>query len=168
MCKAIRVTVTTAAMGIAALSLTTPAHAGNGSAVGAGLVGFGIGAILGSVLSPEVYLIPPPLPDYYGPVVYGPPDYYGPVDYGPPPGTPNWYSKRAYPRSSTPPHAAANGQQPRSTMARTAAATSAVEQHSNVKFKAAQAKAKRDGVQTLTQKDIEGLSYEQIKQLRGY
>jgi hypothetical protein len=168
MCKAIRVTFTTAAIGIAALSLTTPAHAGNGSAVGAGLVGFGIGAILGSVLAPEVYLIPPPLPDYYDPVVYGPPDYYGPVVYGPPRGTPNWYSNRAYPRSNTPPHAAANGQQPRSTMAKTAAATSAVEQDSNVKFKAAQAKAKRDGVQTLTQKDIEGLSYEQIKQLRGY
>ncbi|MGA8434622.1 MAG: hypothetical protein WBE89_12975 [Methyloceanibacter sp.] len=44
----------------------------------------------------------------------------------------------------------------------------AVKQDADVKFKAAQAKAKRDGVQTLTQKDIEGLSYEQIKQLRGY
>jgi hypothetical protein len=36
------------------------------------------------------------------------------------------------------------------------------------KFKAAQAKAQRDGVETLTQKDIEGLTLEQIKQLRGY
>jgi hypothetical protein len=36
------------------------------------------------------------------------------------------------------------------------------------KFKAAQTKARRDGVETLTQKDIEGLSLEQIKQLRGY
>ena len=36
------------------------------------------------------------------------------------------------------------------------------------KFNAAQAKARRDGVETLTQKDIEGLSLEQIKQLRGY
>ena len=36
------------------------------------------------------------------------------------------------------------------------------------KFKAAQAKAKLDGVHTLTQEDIDGLSYEQIKQLRGY
>jgi hypothetical protein len=36
------------------------------------------------------------------------------------------------------------------------------------KFKTAQAKAQRDGVETLTQKDIEGLSLEQIKQLRGY
>ena len=38
----------------------------------------------------------------------------------------------------------------------------------DTKFKAAQAKARRDGVETLTQKDIEGLSLEQIKQLRGY
>ena len=38
----------------------------------------------------------------------------------------------------------------------------------DAKFKAAQAKAQRDGVETLTQKDIEGLSLEQIKQLRGY
>jgi hypothetical protein len=38
----------------------------------------------------------------------------------------------------------------------------------DAKFKAAQAKAKLSGVDTLTQEDIEGLSYEQIKQLRGY
>ena len=38
----------------------------------------------------------------------------------------------------------------------------------DTKFQAAQAKARRDGVETLTQKDIEGLSLEQIKQLRGY
>jgi hypothetical protein len=194
MCKAIRVTVLTAAIGIAALSLTTRAHAGDGFAVGAGLVGFGIGAILGSALAPsEVYLIPPPPPDYYGPVNYGPPDYDGPVNYGPPdydgpviygppdydgplvngppPRTPNWYSNHAYPRSKTPPHAAADGQRPgpaRSTTAKTPAAPGAVKQDAEVKFKTAQAKAKRDGVQTLTQKDIEGLSYEQIKQLRGY
>ena len=36
------------------------------------------------------------------------------------------------------------------------------------KFKAAQAKAAKVGVQKLTQEDIEGLSNEQIKQLRGY
>ena len=43
-----------------------------------------------------------------------------------------------------------------------------VGQEAEVKFKAAQAKAKLGGVQTLTQKDIDGLSLEQIKQLRGY
>jgi hypothetical protein len=85
MCKSLRITVTTAAIGIAALSLTAPAHAGNGSAVGAGLVGFGVGAILGSALTPQtvyvappsVYYVPPPPPVYYGAVVYGPPYHYG-------------------------------------------------------------------------------------------
>jgi hypothetical protein len=36
------------------------------------------------------------------------------------------------------------------------------------KFRAAQEKAKLSGVHTLTQKDIDGLSPEQIKELRGY
>lgn len=36
------------------------------------------------------------------------------------------------------------------------------------RFKAAQEKADRNGVHTLSQEDIEGLSYEQIKALRGY
>ena len=36
------------------------------------------------------------------------------------------------------------------------------------KLRAAQEKAKISGVHTLTQEDIDGLSYEQIKQLRGY
>ena len=44
----------------------------------------------------------------------------------------------------------------------------AVGQEAEVKFKAAQAKAKLGGVHTLTQKDIDGLSLEQIKELRGY
>ena len=86
MCKSLRITVTTAAIGIAALSLTAPAHAGNGSAVGAGLLGFGIGAIVGSAVTPPavyvappppVYYVPPPPPVYYGAVVYGPPYHYG-------------------------------------------------------------------------------------------
>jgi hypothetical protein len=47
-------------------------------------------------------------------------------------------------------------------------AHTAIEQKSDAKFKAAQAKAKRSGVHTLTQKDIEGLSAAQIKQIRGY
>jgi hypothetical protein len=82
--KVLRTAVTAAAIGIAALSLTLPAQAGPRSAVGAGLVGFGIGAILGSMMGPpDVYFAPPP-PRYYGPVVYWPPDYDGPVAYGPP------------------------------------------------------------------------------------
>jgi hypothetical protein len=170
--KAFRVTVTTAAIGLAALSLSAPAHAGNGSAVGAGLVGFGIGAILGSMMGPpEVYFVPPP-PDYYGPpVVYGPPNYDGPVVYGPIPRTPRSYSERTYPRSKTPKASTVHRQGPaptRSATAKTAAPTGAVEQKAEVTFKAAQAKAKLSGVHTLTQKDIAGLSREQIKQLRGY
>jgi hypothetical protein len=83
MCKAFRVTVTTAAIGIVALSLAAPADAGS-SDVGAGLVGFGIGAILGSAFTPQavyvappppVYYVPPPPPVYYGPAVYVSPVY---------------------------------------------------------------------------------------------
>ena len=87
MCNSLGITVTTAAIGIAALSLAAPAHAGNGSAVGAGLLGFGIGAIVGSAVTPQavyvapppppVYYVPPPPPVYYGAVVYGPPYRYG-------------------------------------------------------------------------------------------
>ena len=72
----------TAAIGLAALISAAPAEAGRGSAVGAGLAGFGIGAILGSALSPrEVYVVPPPPP----------PVYYAPVVYAPPAWTPAWY-----------------------------------------------------------------------------
>lgn len=62
----------TALIGMAALSLTVPANAGDGRAVGAGLLGFGVGAIVGSTLAPRVYVAPPP-PEYYGPAAYGPP-----------------------------------------------------------------------------------------------
>ena len=102
--KVLRTAVTVAAaIAIAALSLTLPAQAGPRSAVGAGLVGFGIGAILGSMMGPpEVYFVPPP-PRYYGPVVYGPPHYDGPVAYGPPDsyrprsyGPPSSYRPRSY------------------------------------------------------------------------
>ncbi|MGB3037177.1 MAG: hypothetical protein WBB72_07335, partial [Methyloceanibacter sp.] len=61
--------------------------------------------------------------------------------------------------------------QPPSALSATPSPTwgaSAVGQEAEITFKAAQAKAKLGGVHTLTQKDIEGLSLEQIKQLRGY
>ena len=77
-----RVTVATMVLGIASLSLTASAHAGNGSAVGAGLLGFGVGAIVGNALAPQtVYVAPPPPPVYYAPPP--PPVYYGTVVYGP-------------------------------------------------------------------------------------
>jgi hypothetical protein len=172
----------TALIGIGTLSLSPPVNAGWGCGWGPALAGFGVGALVGSALAaPPVYVVPPPPPDYYGPAVYGPPDYYrpasyGPPDYdgpmvnGPPPGAPSWDSNRPYPRSKMPPHAAADGQRPgptRSTTAKTGVLTGS-QQKPEIKFKAAQAKAKRDGVDTLTKEDIEGLSSEQIKQLRGY
>jgi hypothetical protein len=167
--KALQMTVA-AAIGIAALSPNAPAQAGS-SDIGAGLVGFGIGAILGSMMGPpEVYFVPPP-PDYYGPVVYGPPDYDGPVVYGPMPRPPRGYGERAYPRSRTAAPPAARRQAPGPARAKTArkeAPTATVAQRSDARFKAAQAKAKREGVHTLTQKDIEGLSVAQLKQIRGY
>ena len=48
MVKVFRVNAASVAIGLVALSLTAPAQAGNGSAVGAGLAGFGVGAILGT------------------------------------------------------------------------------------------------------------------------
>jgi hypothetical protein len=76
--------VTVSLIGAAMLFSSAPAEAGRGSAVGAGLLGFGVGAVVGSALTPrDVYVVPPPPP---------PPVYYGPASYGPPPWTPAWYS----------------------------------------------------------------------------
>jgi hypothetical protein len=109
-------------------------------------------------------------PVYYGPAGYGPPDHRGPAGNGPPPRTPSLYSNRPYPPLKTPPRVTADAQRPglsHSVTAKTAVLTGP-EQKAEIKFKAAQAKAKRDGVYALTKEDIEGLSPEQIKQLRGY
>ena len=55
-----------------------------GSNLAAGLLGFGVGAIVGSALTPrEVYVVPPPPP---------PQVYYTPASYGPPAWTPDWYT----------------------------------------------------------------------------
>ncbi len=135
--KALRVMATTA-VGMTLLSCAGPPQPGDGAAIGFGIAGFDIGAIMDSVLaSTEAYVVPPPRP----------------VVHGPPRRMRKSYSDRSYPRSKT---------------VRTEVLAGAVEQKSETKFKAAQAKAQRDGVETLTQKDIEGLSLEQIKQLRGY
>ena len=84
-----KVSLVATAIGIAAASLTTLAHAGNGSTVGAGLLGFGVGAIVGSALAPQTVYVAPPPPVYYAPpppVYVGPaPVYVGPVFYGRPP-----------------------------------------------------------------------------------
>jgi len=150
------------------LPLSSSANAGWGCGWGCGwgpaLAGFGIGALVGSELAgPPIYVGPPPPPFYFGPELYGPPDYGGPVAYGPPPTMENWDSHRV--RSD----AAARGLRPgSSTATKTEAVTSAVKREADAKFKTAQAKAKLSGVAALTEKDIEGLSHEQIKQLRGY
>ena len=84
-----RVTVAAMVLGIASLSLTASAHAGNGSTVGAGLLGFGVGAIVGNALAPQTVYVAPPPPVYYAPpppvyVAPVPPVYVGPVYYGHP------------------------------------------------------------------------------------
>jgi hypothetical protein len=85
-----RVSLVATAIGIAAASLTTSTQAGNGSAVGAGIVGFGVGALVGSALAPQTVYVAPPPPVYYAPppppVYVAPaPVYVGPVYYGHPP-----------------------------------------------------------------------------------
>src|SRR5262245_34333957 len=76
-----------ALIGAAALGAMSPAEAGHRDTWSAGLLGFGVGAVVGSALSPrEVYVVPPPPPP--PPVPY----YYGPVSYGPPSWTPDWYA----------------------------------------------------------------------------
>jgi hypothetical protein len=80
----VRTAAATALLGMAALSLSTTANAGDGKAVGAGLLGFGVGTIVGSAIAPrEVYVAPPAPPP--------PPAYYGPAAYGPPAWSPAWY-----------------------------------------------------------------------------
>jgi hypothetical protein len=58
----------------------SPAYPGNGDAVEAGLLGLGIGAVVGSALTPQTIYVAPSPPDY------------GPAAYGPPPWSPAWYS----------------------------------------------------------------------------
>ena len=165
----------TALIGIGMLSLSSPANAGWGCGWGCGwgsaLAGFGVGAIVGSALAaPPVYAVPPPPPYYYGQAGYGRPDYDGQAGYRPPRQTPSGYNNRPYPPSNTPPHVTADAKRP-GTMPSATAKTGAItasKQKMEAKLKLAQAKAKRDGVDSLTQADLEGLSPEQIKQLRGY
>jgi hypothetical protein len=57
---------------------------------------------------------------------------------------------------------------PRWATVKRGASTGTVEQDSQARFKVAQAKAAKLGVHTLTSADIEGLSPDQLKQIRGY
>ena len=150
MCKVLRVTIM-AAVGMALLSCTAPPMQGNGAAISFGIAGFDIEAILGSVLAPaEAYVLPPPHP-----VI--------------PRRTRKSYSDHSYARSKTPSPVAAYGPRPgakQSTPVKIR--TDNVEPELVVKFKAAQAKATKVGVENLTKEDIDGLSSAQLKELRGY
>jgi hypothetical protein len=57
---------------------------------------------------------------------------------------------------------------PRWATVKRGASTRAVKKDPEAKFKAAQAKAEKLGVHTLTEQDIAGLTPEQITQIRGY
>ena len=70
--------------------------------------------------------------------------------------------------SSVPPLPPRKPEQDHSPTSATREGSGTIEQETEGKFKAAEAKAKREGVHSLTSEDIEGLSDEQIKQLRGY
>jgi hypothetical protein len=143
MCKVLRVTIM-AAVGMALLSCTAPPVQGNGAAISFGIAGFDIEAILGCVLAPaEAYVLPPPHP-----VI--------------PRRTRKSYSDRSYPRSKTPSPVAVKQSTPVNIR------TNNVEQELVAKFKAAQVKATKVGVENLTKEDIDGLTSAQLKELRGY
>ncbi len=59
-------------------------YGGGGNALAAGIIGLGVGAIVGSALTPQTVVVAPPPPPP-GPA-------YAPVAYGPPAWTPDWYS----------------------------------------------------------------------------
>jgi hypothetical protein len=83
-----------AAAAITTLAVSAPALAGHdGEAVGAGLLGFGVGAVVGSALTPSTVVVAPPPPPAYTPPPPAPPPraYYGPAAYGPPAWSPGWY-----------------------------------------------------------------------------
>jgi len=161
-----------AATALSILSFTVPALAGGGSAIGYGIAGFGIGALLGSALAPTAVYVGPPgyyYDPYYDPYYYDP--YYGPEDYGPPPPM-NWHGQAYHPPARTNPSHASDDPEAapkHSSTVETPAYTGSIKQGSEDKLKAAQAKAKRlGGVQKLTSEDVAGLSREQLKKLRGY
>ena len=90
--------------------------------------------------------------------------YYGPAGYGPeygPPRPPSRHVTHPNPNLKSPSPAA-------TSQASKASGPIGSKQKIEAKFKAAQAKAKRAGVDALTQADIEGLSPGQLKQIRGY
>ncbi len=79
-----------ASIAVAALTLNTPASAGNSDAIVAGALGFGVGTLFGNATArpryyapAPVYVAPPPPPVYVQPA---------PVYYELEPWTPDWYA----------------------------------------------------------------------------
>lgn len=70
--------------------------------------------------------------------------------------------------SSVPPLPPRKPEQDHSPASTSREGPGSVEQEAETKYKAAEAKAKREGVHSLTSEDIQGLSPDQIKELRGY
>jgi hypothetical protein len=100
-----------------------------------------------------------------------------PGGYAPPPATgyapvpSTRYGGAAYAGSETDSQAAARlgwHASPRWAVIKPRSRASAVKQDGDAKFRAAQEKANRVGVENLTQDDIEGLAADEIKELRGY
>lgn len=156
--SSLRVTVATT-IGLTALAFTNPALARDGDANDFEIAVSEIGAILDGLLaSTRVYVVSP---SYY---------YYGPTTYRR--SAPNGYGNRKPPGAKRRPQPAAHGLQTAPTRSKTATAGVSpvtVELDPAAKLKAAKAKAaKLGGVEKLTREDIDGLSREQLKQLRGY
>jgi hypothetical protein len=118
-------------------------------------------------LPPPAGYLPPP--DSYAPppTGYAPPPTYGEQaegqQYGAPP-------QRQYgaPPPQTDPAQLGWRASPRWATVKRGPSTGAVKKDPQAKFKAAQAKAEKLGVHTLTEQDIAGLTPGQITQIRGY
>jgi hypothetical protein len=90
-----------------------------------------------------------------------------PVGYAQPPSVP--YDKYARAEAALPPGAHMVWRAtPPWAVGKGAPRTSAPQPDSQAKFKAAEAKAAKVGVQNLTNEDVDGLTSAQLKQLRGY
>lgn len=134
-------------------------------------------ALLSCAPRPRVVYAPPP-PVVYVPSSQGvraplpPPARYvhapSPAPYSPP--TAARYRKFTYVGSEAPPQASSemSRSSPRWTAVKKKTRTSTAKSDPLARFKAAQAKAAKVGVENLTKEDIEGLSSAQITELRGY
>ena len=117
--------------------------------------------------SPVVHAPLPPPAGYLPP-----PDSYAPAPTGsaPPPAYGDQAERQQYgaPPQQADPSRLVWRTSPRWATVKRGASTGAVKKDPEAKFKAAQAKAEKLGVHTLTEQDIAGLTPAQITQIRGY